>query len=115
MTGSRMVPTLRQVVYVLVIVVVPNVLLRGAFSQELLKVTVLVLLVGLLVALRLYESVRVGGVLRGPRPLTWVTVGLVLALLVSSVLSPQPWAAFTGVTGRGGGVRSWRAPPPLRH
>ena len=104
-----------DILYVLLIIAVPVVLYREAFSQEILKATVLVVLVMVIVALRFYRSVAAGFFQRGPRPITWVTAAFVAALLASSALSGQPWVAFTGAAGRGIGAVTYLACLALLH
>ncbi len=95
--------------YLLLIIAVPVVLYREAFNQEILKATVLVVLVVVLVALRSYRAVATGFFESSPRPLRWVTAAFAGALLLTSALSPQPWVAFTGAPVRGIGAVTYLA------
>ena len=79
-----------DILYLLLIIAVPVVLYREAFNQEILKATVLVVLVVVLVALRSYRAVATGFFESSPRPLRWVTAAFAGALLLTSALSPQP-------------------------
>ena len=92
-----------------VIVAVPTIMWRAAFNQEILKATVLVVLVLVLVALRSYRVVAAGFFERAPRLLMWSTAAFAGALVVTSMLSPQPWVAFTGAPMRGIGAVTYLA------
>ena len=98
-----------DILYVLLIIAVPVVLYREALNQEILKATVLVVLVVVLVALRSYRAVATGFFESSPRPLRWVTAAFAGALLLTSALSPQPWVAFTGAPVRGIGAVTYLA------
>jgi hypothetical protein len=63
--------------------------------------TTAILLVGV------YRVAIVGVLDRAPRPLTVGSGCFVLALVLSTVMSPQPWAAFSGLTARGAGAFSY--------
>ena len=92
-----------------VIVAVPTIMWRAASSLEILKATVLVVLVLVLVALRSYRVVTAGFFERAPRLLMWSTAAFAGALVVTSMLSPQPWVAFTGAPVRGIGAVTYLA------
>ena len=92
-----------------VIVAVPTIMWRPVFNQEILKATVLVVLVLVLVALRSYRVVAAGFFERAPRLLMWSTAAFAGALVVTSMLSPQPWVAFTGAPMRGIGAVTYLA------
>ncbi len=92
-----------------VIVAVPTIMWRPVFNQEILKATVLVVLVLVLVALRSYRVVAAGFFERAPRLLMWSTAAFAGALVVTSMLSPQPWVAFTGAPVRGIGAVTYLA------
>ena len=98
-----------DILYLLLIIAVPVVLYREALNQEILKATVLVVLVVVLVALRSYRAVATGFFESSPRPLRWVTAAFAGALLLTSALSPQPWVAFTGAPVRGIGAVTYLA------
>ena len=97
------------VAYLAVIVAVPTIMWRAMSSLEILKATVLVVLVLVLVALRSYRVVAAGFFERAPRLLMWSTAAFAGALVVTSMLSPQPWVAFTGAPMRGIGAVTYLA------
>jgi len=90
---------------IVLIVGVPTVFLRTTFTTfDIPQITLLWLLavaVGLAGAYRVLMS---GVIERGPRVLTVASVTFLAALVFTSVLSDQPWVAFTGLTVRGAGA-----------
>jgi len=97
------------VAYLAVIVVVPTIMWKAASNLEILKATVLVVLVLVLVLLRSCRVVTAGFFERAPRLLMWSTAAFAGALVVTSFLSPQPWVAFTGAPVRGIGAVTYLA------
>ena len=87
------------------IVGVPTVFLRTTFSTFDIPqlVTLWVLAVGV-VLIGLYRVIISGVIERGPTLLTVTSAGFLGALVLTSVLSSQPWVAFTGLTVRGAGA-----------
>lgn len=104
-----------DVLYVTLIVAVPSVLLKGAFNQDLLKATVLVVLVMLIVTLRSYRALAAGYFQRGPRSLAWASGAFGGALLISSALSSHPWISFSGAPVRGIGAVTYLACLAILH
>ena len=104
-----------DILYLLLIIAVPVILYGEAFNQEILKATVLVVLVMVLVAVRSYRAVVAGFYESGASPLTRATAAFAGALLLTSALSPQPWVAFTGAPGRGIGAVTYLAHLAILH
>jgi hypothetical protein len=98
-----------EVLYLVLIVAIPATVSKQAYSQEILKATIFVLLVLLLVTLRSYRAVAHGSFESGPRLLSWATVAFISALLVTTIFSAQQWVALTGAPGRGMGAISYMA------
>lgn len=90
---------------ILLIVGVPTIFLRTTFTTfDIPQITLLWLLavaVGLVGAYRVLVS---GVIERGPRVLTVTSGAFLSALVLTSLLSDQPWVAFTGLTVRGAGA-----------
>jgi len=87
------------------IIGVPTVFLRTTFSTFDVPqlVTLWVLAVGV-VLVGFYRVIVSGVIERGPTSLTVTSAGFLGALVLTSVLSSQPWIAFTGLTVRGAGA-----------
>jgi hypothetical protein len=98
-----------EVLYLILIVAIPATVSKQAYSQEILKATIFILLVLLLVTLRSYRAVARGCFESGPRLLSWATVAFISALLVTTVFSSQKWVALTGAPVRGMGAISYLA------
>lgn len=98
-----------EVLYLVLIVALPAAISKQAYSQEILKATVFILLVLLLVTLRAYRAVACGSFESGPQLLSWATVAFISALLVTTLLSAQHWVALSGAPVRGMGAISYMA------
>lgn len=98
-----------EVLYLVLIVAIPATVSRQAYSQEILKATIFILLVLLLVTLRSYRAVVRGSFESGPRSLSWATGAFISALLVTTIVSTQQWVALTGAPVRGMGAISYMA------
>ena len=96
---------LRFGLLIALIIGVPTVFLRTTFSTFDVPqlVTLWVLAVGV-VLVGLYRVIVSGVIERGPTSLTVTSTGFLGALVLTSVLSSQPWIAFTGLTVRGAGA-----------
>ena len=93
------------VLLVILIVGVPTVFLRTTFTTfDIPQLTLLWVLAVSVAIIRVYRAVVSGVVERGPRVLTVASVAFLFALVLTSVLSDQPWVAFTGLTVRGAGA-----------
>jgi hypothetical protein len=97
---------------IVLIVGVPTIFLRTTFTTfdvpQLTLLWVLAVAVGLV---GVYRVVVSGVIERGPRVLTVASAAFLTALVLTSVLSDQPWVAFTGLTVRGAGGDHLRAVP----
>ncbi len=93
------------VLLIVLIVGVPTIFLRTTFTTfdvpQLTLLWVLAVAVGLV---GVYRVLVFGVIERGPRALTVASVAFLAALVFTSVLSDQPWVAFTGLTVRGAGA-----------
>ena len=87
------------------IVSTPTVFLRGTmFPFYLSKLTIFWVAASVVVLVGLYRVAMLGVLDRGPRSLTVVSGAFISALVLTSVVSPQPWVAFMGLPVRGAGA-----------
>ena len=93
---------------VVLIVGVPTVFLRSTYSTfDIPQLTVLwVVAIGVLLT-AVYTAVVSGRPERIPRTVVVAMAGFLFALALTTVLSPQPWVAFTGLTVRGAGALTY--------
>ena len=90
---------------IILIVGVPTVFLRTAFTTfDVPQLTLLWVLAVAVALVGVYRVLVTGVVERGPLALTVASVTFLAALVFTSVLSDQPWVAFTGLTVRGAGA-----------
>lgn len=90
---------------IVLIVGVPTVFLRTTFTTfDVPQLTVLWVLAVAVALVGVYRVLVTGVVERGPLVLTVTSASFLAALVLTSVLSEQPWVAFTGLTVRGAGA-----------
>jgi len=90
---------------IVLIVGVPTVFLRTTFTTfDVPQLTVLWVLAVAVALVGAYRVLVTGVVERGPLVLTVTSASFLAALVLTSVLSEQPWVAFTGLTVRGAGA-----------
>ena len=90
---------------IVLIVGVPTVFLRTTFTTfDIPQITLLWLLAVAVGLVGVYRVLVSGVIERGPRVLTVASAAFLAALVLTSVLSDQPWVAFTGLTVRGAGA-----------
>ncbi len=90
---------------IILIVGVPTVFLRTAFTTfDVPQLTLLWVLAVAVALVGVYRVLVTGVVERGPLALTVASVAFLAALVLTSVFSDQPWVAFTGLTVRGAGA-----------
>ncbi len=90
---------------IILIVAVPTVFVRTTFTTfDAPQLTLLWVLAVAIALIGVYRVLVSGVVERGPQMLTLASVAFLSALVITSVLSDQPWVAFTGLTVRGAGA-----------
>lgn len=93
---------------IVLVVAVPTVFYRKAFfTFQMPQLTFFWLTATVLLLAGAYRVVVSGVCDRGPLPLTLASLFLVLALALSTLLSSQQWAAFSGLAARGAGAFSY--------
>ena len=93
---------------VLLIVATPIVFVRTTmFAFVLPQLTVLWVGASVVLFVGAYRIVVLGVFDRGPRSMTVASVSFVFALAITSILSPQTWAAVTGLSARGAGALTY--------
>ena len=93
---------------IVLIVGVPTIFLPTTFTTfDVPQLTLLWVLAVAVVLVGLHRIVVSGVVEFGPPALTVASVCFLVALVLTSVLSDQPWVAFTGLTVRGAGAISY--------
>ena len=107
---GRAAPTDGLLTFLIIVLIVgtPTVFYRKMFFPfQLTQLTVFWLLAVGVLFLGAYRVVLVGAFDRGPRLLNLASAVFAVALALSVTLSPQPWAAFSGLTARGAGAFSY--------
>ena len=93
---------------IVLIVGVPTVFLRTTFTTfDISQITLLWVLAVSVGLVGVYRFLVAGVVELGPLTLTVASAAFLGALLLTSVLSDQPWVSFTGLTVRGAGAISY--------
>ena len=99
---------LLQAVLIFGVVGVPLLLSYGPFlSPDILRLTLLWAIGIAALSIGLYRIAAQGRLERGPLPLTAASAVLLVALVVTSLLSSQRWVSFTGLTVRGAGALTY--------
>jgi len=93
---------------IVLIVGVPSIFYRKLFfTFQMPQLTLFWLVATVVILVGAYRVVLTGAIDRGPGSLALASVAFAAALSMSTVLSPQPWAALTGLTARGAGALSY--------
>ena len=99
---------LLQAVLIFGVVGVPLLLsYRPFLSPDILRLTLLWAIGIAALSIGLYRIAAQGRLERGPLPLTAASAVLLVALVVTSLLSSQRWVSFTGLTVRGAGALTY--------
>lgn len=87
------------------VIAVPTVFYRRTFSVfDVPQLTLLWLLATAVAIVECCRFLVTGQILQRQRTLSFLSSGFLAALILSSVLSDQPWVAFTGLSARGAGA-----------
>jgi len=96
------------ILIVLLIIGVPTVFLRTTLTTfDIPQLTLLWTLAGAVALIGFHRLVDSGNLTIGPPALTIASACFLAALFLTSVLSEQPWVAFTGLTVRGAGALTY--------
>ena len=96
------------VLLILLIIGVPTVFLRNTLSTfDIPQLTLLWTLAGAVALIGFHRLIDSGNLTIGPSALTITSACFLAALFLTSVLSEQPWVAFTGLPVRGAGALTY--------
>ncbi|SVA09402.1 uncharacterized protein METZ01_LOCUS62256, partial [marine metagenome] len=96
------------VLIVLLIVGIPTVFLRTTLTTfDIPQLTLLWMLAGAVALIGFHRLIDSGNLTIGPLALTITSACFLTSLFLTSVLSEQPWVAFTGLTVRGAGALTY--------
>lgn len=96
------------VLLILLIIGAPTIFLRNTLSTfDIPQLTLLWTLAGAVALIGFHRLIDSGNLTIGPPALTITSACFLAALFLTSVLSEQPWVAFTGLPGRGAGALAY--------